>query len=402
MPIYEYKALSKGGKTKTGILDADTAKDARNKLRAEGIHVVSLHEIKGVRKKSNFIPNLFARKNVSDLAMTTRQMATLLESGIPLRESIGAMIDQVEDKNLQTTFRDVREKITSGKSFAEALSDHPFYFNDLYVNMVKAGEASGTIDAVLKKLADFLQAQSRMQGKVSAALAYPIVMMFIGAGVVLFLMTFVIPKIQKVLSGQGKALPLPTQIMVTLSNLCVSWWWAMILGVVVLVIAFKMAINTTKGRRIYDLTRISLPVMGMLFKKQAVSRFAVTLSTLLQSGLTALDSLKIVRNIVDNVIMAETIDEVQKTIIEGGQIAEPMRRSKVFPPVVGYMMSIGEKTGQLDTILTKIAEAYDEEIEITTQKVTAILEPLMIVVLSAIVGFIVLSIILPIMDMSKL
>ena len=181
--------------------------------------------------------------------MVTRQMATLIESGIPLRESIGAMIDQVEDKALQTTFRDLREKITSGKSFAEALSDHPFYFNDLYVNMVKAGEASGTIDAVLKKLADFLQAQSRMQGKVSAALAYPIVMMFIGAGVVLFLMTFVIPKIQKVLSSQKKTLPLPTQIMVSLSNFCVNWWWAMILGAIVMVIAFKMAINTEKGRK---------------------------------------------------------------------------------------------------------------------------------------------------------
>lgn len=401
MPIFEYKALSSNGKNKTGFIDADTAKDARNKLRAQGNHVTALRELQGNAKKKNIF--LFRRKqNPLDLAMVTRQLATLMESGIPLRESISALIDQIEDKNMQTTFRDIREQITSGKSFAKALGEHPHYFNHLYVNMVNAGEAAGNLDVVLKKLADYLQAQSKMQGKIGAALAYPMIMVIIGACVVFFLMTFVVPKIQGVLTQQNKELPLPTQILVMGSDFCTSWWWAILIAIIGLVIAYRSIIKTPWGKRKYDTIKFKLPVVGLLFKKQAVSRFAVTLSTLLQSGIPALEALKIVRDIVDNIVMAETIDEVQRTIMEGGEIATPLRKSKVFPSVVGYMMSIGEKTGQLETILRKIAETYDDEIEITTQKVTSILEPLMIVAISGVVGFIVLAIIMPIMEMSNL
>jgi general secretion pathway protein F len=400
MPIYEYRALGKDGKSKTGILDADTPKDARNKLRGQGIHVIALVEIQGV-KQSRRLP-FFGRRNLADLAMVTRQLATLLESGIQLREAIGALIEQIEDRSLQTAYRDIREKITGGKSFADALGDHPFYFNPLYVNMVRAGEAAGTLDAILNKVADYLQAQTRMQGKISAALAYPLVMVVIGTGVVIFLMTFVVPKITNVLLSQGKTLPLPTEILVAISNFLLNWWW-LLLGVAIsLYIAYRLVKATTWGKRQYDLFMISLPVLGILFKKQAVSRFAITFSTLLQSGIPALECLHILRNVVDNEIMAETLDEVSKTIIEGGEIAAPLRRSKVFPPLVGYMIAVGEKAGRLEPILTKIAEAYDEEIEVTSQKVTSLLEPLMIVTLAAIVGFIVLSIILPIMELSQI
>ncbi len=402
MPIFEYKAIGTGGKTKTGVLDADSPKDARNKLRSQGIHVTSVKEIEAGKKSKKISLNPFSHKNLSDLAIITRQLATLLESGIPLRESISALIEQVDDQGLQNAYRDIREQITSGKTFAGALSNHPEYFSDLYVSMVSAGEAAGNLDVVLKKIADYLQAQNRMQGKVAAALAYPIVMMFIGAGVVLFLMTFVVPKIQGVLMAQGKKMPLPTQILITSADFCKNWWFLLILGFFLLVIGFKAIIATKWGKRRYDLLRISLPILGILFKKQAVSRFAVTFSALLQSGIPALDALRIVRNIVDNIIMMETLNEVEKNIIEGGEIAAPFRKSKAFPPMVGYMMSIGEKTGQMDSILTKIATAYDEEVELTAQKVTSILEPLMIVSLSVVVGFIVLAIILPIMEMSKL
>jgi general secretion pathway protein F len=224
MPVYEYKALGKKGSTRTGIIDADTPRDARNKLRIEGIHVVSIKEIESRRRQSHILPRFLARRNISDLAMVTRQMATLIESGIQLREAIGALIDQVEDRHLQTTFRDLREKITSGKSFADALADHPFYFNPLYVNMVRAGEAAGNLETILNKIADYLQAQSRMQGKISAALAYPIVMMIIGILVVIFLMTFVVPKIQVVLEQQKQQLPLPTQILANTSHFIMDWW----------------------------------------------------------------------------------------------------------------------------------------------------------------------------------
>ena len=400
MPIYEYKALGVNNKIKTGILDADTPKDARNKLRSQGIHIISLKVIKD--KQQKLFPKFFVRRNIADLAMVTRQLATLMESGIALREAIGALIEQIEDQNMQNAFRTIREKITAGKSFANALIDHPVYFDKLYISMVNAGEAAGNLDIVLQKLADYLQAQTRMRGKVSAALAYPMVMMFIGAAVVLFLMTFVVPKIQSVFEAQEKALPLPTQILVAMSDFCVNWWWAMILVFFGMITGFKIAAKKPWGKRILDKAKLTMPVIGMLFKKQAVSRFAITFSTLLQSGLPALQALKIVRDIVDNVLMAETLEEVQKTIVEGGELATPLRKSKVFPTVVGYMISVGEKTGKMDIILKKIAEVYDEEIEMTTQKVTSILEPLMIVALAMIVGFIVVAIILPIMDMSQL
>ena len=401
MPIYEYKALGKEGKNKTGILDADTAKDARVKLRNQGIHVISLVEIDAANKKKGWLPN-FARRNVSDMAMITRQLATLLESGIQLREAIGALVEQIDDKSLQATFRDIREKITGGKSFADALAEHSFYFNELYVNMVRAGEAAGTLDAILNRVADYLQSQSRMQGKIAAALAYPIVMVVIGIGVVTFLMTFVVPKITGVLLAQGKTLPLSTQFLMKVSEFLGNWWWALILGAIAILIGIKMVKATVWGRRRYDLLMISLPILGLLFKKQAVSRFAITFSTLLQSGIPVIDCLRILRNVVDNAIMAETLDEVAKTIIEGGEIATALRKSKAFPPLVGYMIAVGEKTGRMEPILTKIASSYDEEIEITTQKVTSLLEPIMIVSLAVIVGFIVLSIIQPIMELSQL
>lgn len=402
MPIYEYKALAQKGKTKTGILDADTARDARDKLRSQGIHVVSLVEVQGTRKKSLGIPNPFARRKVADLAMVTRQLATLIESGIPLRDATGAMIDQIEDRYLQTAFRDIREKITSGKAFADALANHPFYFNDLYVHMIRAGEAAGTLDTILNRLADYLQAQSRMQGKISAALAYPTVMVVIGTAVVVFLMTSVIPKIREVLESQEKALPVPTKIVVWLSEFLVHWWWLLLFGLVVFAIVFRIYKATPGGRRHYDMMVISLPILGILFKKQAISRFAITFSTLLKSGIPALECLRILRNVVDNVIMAQTLDDVAQTIIEGGDIATPLRKSKVFPSIVSYMISVGEKAGKMETVLTKIAETYDEEIEVTTQKVASLLEPLMIVVLSVVVGFIILSIILPILKMSEI
>lgn len=404
MPIYEYKALGRNGKTTTGVLDAHTPKEARDKLRTEGKHVVSLTEVQGERK-SGRITDLFARRNLADLAMVTRQLATLLDSGIQLREATGAMIDQIEDSALQNAFRDIREKITSGRTFADALAEHPFYFNQLYVNMVRAGEAAGNLDIVLNKLADYLQAQTRVRGKVSAALAYPLVMMFIGSVVVIFLMTFVVPKIVEMIKSRGGSegmLPLPTKILIFFSNFCVNWWWLLLLVFFVAVVAFRMVKATPKGKRYYDLMLISLPVLGILYKKQAVSRFATTFSALLQSGLPALNCLRILRDVVDNEIMAETIVKVEETIIGGGNIATTLRKSKVFPSIVGYMVAVGEKSGKLEPILAKIAEAYDEEVDIAVQKVTSLLEPIMIVGLSVMVGFIVLAIILPIVDMSNL
>ncbi|BBM81757.1 type II secretion system inner membrane protein GspF [Candidatus Uabimicrobium amorphum] len=402
MPIYEYKALGKSGQIKRGLIDADSPKDARDKLRMDRIHVMDLKVMNKKKSASGSKGRSGKKIKPMELAMITRQLATLIESDIKLREAISVLIDQIEDKSVQIVFRDIREKITAGTTFADALAQHAHVFPELYIHMVRAGEAAGNLDTILNQLANYLQAQSRMKGKVSAALAYPMMMSLIGVVVVIFLVTFVVPKIRRAIESQGAELPVPTKILIFLSDFFINWWW-LVLGIVIaLAIAFKSFISSQSGRRAFDRFCLSLPIFGILFKKQSVSRFAVTFSTLLQSGLPALESLRIVRNVVDNKVMEETLDEVEKNIIDGNGISVAIRKSDVFPSVVGYMISVGEQSGNLDKVLVKIASAYDEEVEITTQKVTSLLEPIMIVSLSAIVGFIVLAIIMPIMQMSQL
>lgn len=402
MPTYEYKALAKSGQIKRGLIDADSPKDARDKLRAERIHVVDLKMISKGKSASKSKTRSAGKIKPMELAMITRQLATLIESDIKLREAISVMIDQIEEKNLQIVFRDLREKITAGTTFADALAQHSQIFGDLYVHMVRAGEAAGNLDGILNQLADYLQKQSRMKGKVSAALAYPIMMTFIGGAVVIFLVTFVVPKIRGAIESQGKELPVPTKMLIFMSDFFINWWWLVLILSVAAIIGFKNFISRPYGRRAFDGFCLNLPIFGMLFKKQSVSRFAVTFATLLQSGLPALESLRIVRNVVDNKVMEETLDEVEKNVIDGNGISLAIRKSDVFPSVVGYMISVGEQSGNLDKVLSKIAVAYDEEVELTTQKVTSLLEPIMIVLLSGVIGFIVLAIIMPIMQMSKM
>jgi type II secretory pathway component PulF len=267
--------------------------------------------------------------------------------------------------------------------------------------MVRAGETSGNLDVALSRLAGYTQRQYRLRGKVSAALAYPIIMTVVAIGVVIFLLLVVIPKVEEMLIGIGKPLPLPTKILVGLSSFVAHFWWVGLLVAVAGYVGFRMAIRTDKGRFIYDRALLRIPVFGSLFRKQAVSRFAITFSTLLASGIPVLQALGIVKMIVDNKVLENTIDEVHSRIMAGTDISTPIKKSGVFPPVVGYMIGIGEESGRLEDMLEKVADAYDEELEIATQKMTSVLEPIMILVLAVVVGFIVLSAILPIMEIAS-
>jgi len=267
--------------------------------------------------------------------------------------------------------------------------------------MVKAGQAAGTLDVVLKRLADYMQKQNRMRARVKAALAYPFIMVIIGALVVAGLMTFVVPKILAVIktAGKGKAsIPLPTEILIVVSNLFRDWWWAMALVLFGIWFLYRGALKSEAFRYSRDRFLLSVPVVGDLLKKQAVSRFAVTLATLLRSGVPALNALTIVQSVVDNQVLSKVVGEIHDRILEGADISGPMKKSGIFPPVVGYMISIGEQTGQLEEMLERIAEAYDEELEVATTKFTALLEPILIVAMALVVGFIVMAVLLPIMD----
>jgi general secretion pathway protein F len=433
MPVYQYKAFDQAGKETTGIVDASTPREAREKLRGRSIFVTDMTAVKagggaggkarspksamvktgadagqpadqveeglvqsaGLRQQ---LDSLFAGRAREELTSVTRLLATLLKAGIPLVASIQSLIAQVEDKYLGTVLRQVRESVQGGVSFADALAMHPALFDALYVNMVRAGEAAGALDQVLKRLADFMQAQKRMKNRVSAALTYPIIMIVMGFGVVSFLLAFVVPKIVAVVTKRGTPLPLPTQILLTIQGAFTQWWWLGLIIIVALWIVYSAIVRTEKGALARDTWKLRVPFLGDLFRKQSVARFATTFSTLLRSGIQATDCLKILANIVDNKLLGKVLNEVRERIIEGTDISTPIKKSRVFPPVVGDMIAIGEESGQLEELLERIAETYDEEVDITSQKVTAMIEPLIIIAMAAVVGFIVLSVVLPLVQ----
>ena len=414
MPIYEYKGLDASGGTKTGIIDADTPRDARSRLREQSILVTDLtlsdvsaaaSEADEKIKKKPLLQRIvkFDRRirGESALPIYTRQLATLLRSGIPLAQTLGALIEQVEHKDVEVILRDVREQVVRGKSFGDALAMHPKLFDDLFVNMVKAGEASGHLDDVLTRLADYRVKQQRIAGRVKTALIYPAIMLFVGAAVVIFLVNFVVPKLVNIAKSRGTELPWMTRMLDWSSTFMQQNGVWLLITIFLAWIAWRyVALARPPVRLWWDSTKLKLPVIGSVLKKQIVSRFAVTMSTLLRSGVTVLESLAIVRTVLDNRLMENVLEDVRVRILEGADIATPLKKSGVFPPVVGYMVAVGEQTGQLDEMLQRVSEAYEEEIETSTARALAILEPMLIVCLAFVVGFIVISVMLPILQTS--
>lgn len=408
MPVFDYKGLTPGGSSKTGIIDADSPREARIKLRSQNVLVTEIapraDTVKAAATSGGARRPLLqfrrAARGRKEIPTYTRQMAVLLESGIPLAQALSALIEQCQTDDVEAAFRDVREKITGGLSFAEALAYHPEYFDDLFVNMVKAGEAAGNLDGVLDRLADYLQRQASLRNKVAAALAYPIVMIGVGTVIVIILMTAVVPKIMQVVKQSKQTLPLSTRMLQGGADFLAAWWWLLLGIVTALAIAHRASMRRPEYRYFVDKTKLRIPVLGDLFRKAAVSRFAVSMSTLLKSGVPVLESLTIVKDIVHNAVIARVLDTVHGRIVEGTDIATPIKKSGVFPPVVGYMIAVGEQSGQLEELLDRIAESYDEEVEVQTQKVTSLLEPILIVCMAAGVGFIVLSVMQPILNIS--
>jgi general secretion pathway protein F len=328
-------------------------------------------------------------------------MGTMLGAGIPMAEMLSAVIDQAESRRLETIFRSVRERITQGVSFGDALADYPQLFSALYVNMVKAGEATGQVDVVLKRLADFLQRQRGLQRKVVSALTYPMLMIAIGILVVSILMTFVVPKITSMLTDTGQIMPLPTRILIGISDAFKSYWIVLPLGIAALSVLYNRVYRTRAGALAIDRAKLRVPIVGELLRKSAVARFTRTLSTLLSSGVPAVRSLEIVATVVGNRVLADATDHIRVRILEGTDIATPLKSTGAFPSVVGYMVAVGEQSGQLEEMLDRIADAYDEEIEVVTERMTTVLEPIMIIFLAVVVGFIVWAIVLPILSVGN-
>lgn len=403
MPVYTYKAYNNSGQLKTGIADADSPREARVSLRRDGLLVTDISEVAGLSKKksSRFAIKRMRRKTQRELPQITRQLATLLGSGIPLNEALKALVEQIETKALEAVFRNVRERIGQGASFAEALEQHPGVFPPLYVSMVRAGEAAGNNDVVLDRLANFMLRQAKMKNKVLAALTYPMIMVGVGAIVVGVLMTKVVPKLIVLVESRGSELPTPTIILKNSSDFLVSYWYLILLAVFLVNLSVTAIRRSPRGRYATDKVLLKLPVFGDLFTKQAISRFAVSLSTLLKTGVPVLDAIKIVRDIVANTVLKRVLDDLHAAILQGADISTPLKRSGIFPPAVGYMIAVGEQTGDLETVLDRLAEAYEQEVEIATERMTAVIEPMMILLMAVVVAFIVMSVVLPMLQLGQ-
>jgi len=406
MAVFEYRGIQiASGKPVKGYRDADNAKALRALLRRDGVLLTEANEEaeKGSKAARKFDLFAFMKKpSTADVAVMTRQLATLVRAGVPLVESVAALIDQVEKEQLKKTLTAVRESLNEGTAFAKSLEAHPKIFPSLYTNMVAAGEASGTLEAVLERLADFMESQAKLKGKVTAALAYPVLMMFIGIIMVSVLMVAVVPKVTSIFENLGHALPWYTQLLITVSAIISGYWWLIISVVTGSVWYFRRWRATPAGKLKFDSFRLVVPIFGRLTLLVSVARFARTLSTLLSSGVQLLQAMEIGRHVLENARLESVISEAIGSIRGGESIAEPLKRARVFPPMVTHMITVGEKTGQLEAMLENVSRAYEADVETRVVALTSLLEPLMIVLLGGVVGFIAMAILMPLIQMNEL
>lgn len=408
MPVYEYIALDRSGKSLNGIIDADSAVAARQKLRGSGIFPVEVKETvsvsvpRGLPSGPVSVSGLFKRVKPGEVSVMTRQLSILLAAGVPLVAALDALISQITNPLLEKNMAQIKESINEGNSLAFSLSQHPRLFSNIYVNMVRAGEASGSLDVVLSRLAEYSEHQEALRGRFKAALAYPVFMSLIGTLVLFFLITFIVPNITQIFAEMHHTLPLPTVALITVSGFFKSFWWVVVLAGAGVIITVKQFIKTSKGHYIWDKIKLRIPVLGRINQKMALARFARTLGTLLQGGAPLLSALEIVRNIVNNILIAEAIDNAAEEIEAGKSLAIPLGRSRWFPPIAVQMISVGEQSGELETMLNKIADTYEKEVESQIMAMTSLLEPLMILVMGLVVGFIVVSVLLPIFEMNQM
>ena len=463
MAVFEYRGLvSATGKQVRGVRDADNAKVLRAVLKREGVMLTAASEEAAARKAGSRnidFGAFFRRVNVGDVAMMTRQLATLVTAGIPLVEAVAALTEQVEKHELKRALTQVRDRLNEGTALAKALEPHPKIFPNLYVNMVAAGEASGTLEQVLTRLADFMEGQSKLRGKVGAALAYPALMLVIGTVLISIMMVVVVPKVTSIFASMDHALPWYTALLIDVSaavgsdqmlgfvammgliniarkalavekdgkarrspvytavslvalagvtgvGFMVESVTAYLVGLGIgLVAALALArflnyLDTPAGKIRKDGFMLKVPIFGGLLRMLAVSRFARTLATLLQSGVPLLKAMEIVKNVLENAKLEKVIEEATGSIREGQSIAEPLKRSGDFPPIVTHMIAVGEKSGQLEQMLENVSRAYDVQVETRVQALTSLLEPLMIVVMGGAVGFIAFAILMPLIQMN--
>lgn len=406
MSVFFYKALNNKGRAIKGVIDAESIREARQRLKSQSIFPTEIKEGNAESKSSLQSIQVFGDRptkiSTSHLSILTRQFATLVAAGMPLVDSLKALAEQLDNPNIKKIIVDIRENVNEGASLADSLKKYPSAFPRLYVNMVASGEASGSLDMVLERLADLLESQAELQRKVLSALTYPILMLILCFGVIILLLAYVVPQITKIFEDQGAILPLPTRIVIALSTFIKSYWYLLIIAIVLGVVGFKSYSKSKKGQKNLDRLVFKLPVLGALKLKIACSRFSRNLGTMLSSGIRLLTALEIVKNILGNVVLEEAVDAAIVGVREGGSLAKELSKSQQFPQLLIHMVAIGEKTGQLEQMLNRAAKAYESEVNSAIASFTSILEPLLIILLAFIVGAILASVMLPMLEMTSL
>jgi general secretion pathway protein F len=409
VPVYSYKGVTSAGKSTKGSLTAETLTAARARMRHDGIYLTEItetderEEASGSGEESfRFKIDLSFLQRIPPLerAIATRQLATLVGAGIPLVESLTALVTQIEHSRLKSVLGRVRDKVNEGASLADALESTD-QFDTLFISMVRAGEAGGALAVVLDRIADHLETQVSLSNKVSSILVYPMVMLIFAGGVVTALVTVVLPQITGLLLSLDQELPFYTIWIIALSEFARSWWWAVALVLVLLFFVMRSIIHTKRGRATYDRLSLRLPVIGRIVRVVAIARFSRTLSTLLSSGVGIVQALDISQHVANNEVIADAIRAARTSVLEGATLAAPLRASGQFPPMVITMVEVGERGGEVDTMLIKVADTYEEQVENSISRITSLLEPLLILLMVGIVLVIILATLMPLLEITN-
>lgn len=402
MPVFEYLALNGSGKRVKGTLEADSIRTARQRLRAQNLSPTEVKEAREAAKnKSQDVKQLLRGDRVSlkELTLATRLLATLSNAGLPLVQALLSLSEQVDSTNLKRVVVDIKERVEQGSSLAKALGAYPKIFPRLYINMVASGEASGALDAALENLGDYYEAQLELRRKVQNALLYPVLMFVFCIAVVVLLVVFVVPTIVEIFVKQKISLPLPTQMVIALSNLIINYWWIMVAVVLGAILYVRQSYATEKGKAWFDKKILALPIYGPIYLKVSTARVSATLSTLLNGGVEVLAALDIVKNIVSNVHLKRALEDARDGVKEGRSLAKELSKSGYFPNLLSQMVAIGEKSGKLETMLTKAGKTFSAEANAAIAGITTLIEPLMIMFLGLIVFTIVISVLLPMLEL---
>jgi type IV pilus assembly protein PilC len=396
MPYFNYTIRDANGQTRSGKVEAPNAEELRKRLQAEGLQVLEVTED---RKAPRVPAGGYGRVKLTDLAIFARQFSTMLDAGVSLIRCLDVLQAQTNNARLRKILMDLSARVESGESLSRSMARHPKAFSQLIIGLIRAGEVGGVLEESLQRIAGFLEKDVELRRKIRSALTYPVIVLLAAIGIVIFLVSWLVPQFASLFKELGiKEMPAPTQFLIDLSALFTQRWYVVIIAVVAILIAYKLFVSTRVGRRVADRVKLRIPVFGPLHHKIVMARFSRTMGTLLASGVPILQAMETVAGVVGNSVVSDAVIESRARIREGEKIADPLQRSKMFPPMVVHMVSVGEESGSLDHMLNKIADFYENEVEMTIASLTAAIEPVMIVLLGFIVGFIVISMFLPMIE----